>query len=109
MFGFRKKKHNQEPDQLAVVTEFSLAIRNRIMSQINQQITDMKEVIQASVTQAIVEEISLNEIANIENNSEGAAALNLLKQRLSYRIESIVTQQAVAMMDRLSRAGSASK
>jgi hypothetical protein len=102
MFGFTRKKEKHHY-QIAAVTEFSQAIKDKIMSQINQQITDMKEVIQSSITQAIMEELSLSEITAISNNAEGNLQLEKLKKRLSHRIGSIVTQQTVAAMDRLSK------
>ena len=89
--------------RLAAVSEFALAIRDRIMSQINQHLTDMKEVLRAQVTQAIMEELTMQEIAVIDNTPDGQHRLNNIKRKITGRVDSIVTQQAVAAMDRISK------
>ena len=106
MFSFRSQEKKQ-----AAVAEFALAIRDRIMSKINEQISDTKEVLRTSITLAIVEALSLDEL-EIINEAEADSKqrkLDALKRKITLKTDSIIVQQTVSLMSRIASLGSDKK
>ena len=99
---FFKRKPKVE-DTHEIVKEFALSIRDRIMSKINVQISDMKEVLRSSIAQIIVEELNASSLAGIDASPEGQLRLHELRRRLTSKADAAIVQQTVAAMDRISR------
>ena len=100
---FFKRKSNAEDTQ-EVVKEFALSIKDRIMSKINVQISDMKEVLRSAVAQIIVEELNTANISGIDASPDGQRRLHELRRRITSKTDAVIVQQTVAAMDRISRA-----
>jgi len=101
MFFKWKKKNRIDTNE--VVKDFALSIRDRVMSKVNVHISDMKEVIRASIAQVIMEDLSAERLSGIDASPDGQRKLNELKRQLNTKLENIVVQQSVAVMDRISK------
>jgi len=99
---FFKRKSNAEDTQ-EVVKEFALSIKDRIMSKINVQISDMKEVLRSAVAQIIVEELNTTSLSGIDASPDGQRRLHELRRRITSKTDAVIVQQTVAAMDRISR------
>lgn len=101
MMFFKRKAKTEDTQE--IVKEFALSIRDRIMSKINVQISDMKEVLRSSIAQIIVEELNTSTLTGIDASPEGQLRLYELRKRITSKTDATIVQQTVAAMDRISR------
>jgi cell division protein ZapA (FtsZ GTPase activity inhibitor) len=102
MFFKKKNPKISDEDCAYAMSRFILTLKELLMKEVNQHITDMKEVIKNAVLQVVLEEVSLESLS-MNNTNENRAALERIHRKVDVKVRHIVDQHAVLAMDRISR------